>query len=70
MEKMFIYSDNLDSVRAGMGVNDAEGMTSRSAVVSYQCKVYRALLDQGRGLTGRKSETQNQNVAVEKFASA
>jgi len=48
MEKMFVYPESLDSVAAeGVSIGDIEPVRSKAGIVSYQCKVYRALLEQG-----------------------
>jgi hypothetical protein len=50
MEKMFVYPENLESVALDVtAVSDSDRVRSKAGIVSYQSKVYRALLDQGVG---------------------
>jgi len=52
MEKMFIDVENLDSATGRVFTNDTERAQSKAGIISYQCKLYRTLLDQGK-LSGR-----------------
>jgi hypothetical protein len=46
MEKMFVYSDTVESAVAADQMNWIEPPTSRAGAVSLQCKRYRAVLEQ------------------------
>jgi len=49
MQKMFVSPENLEAnVTNGNVMHDPEHVESRGGIVSYRCKVYRSLLEQGR----------------------
>ena len=61
MEKMFIDADYQDPTSAGRGIiNETERAQSQAGIISYQCKVYRTLLDQGK-LSGRYGKFAGRN---------
>ena len=48
MEKMFVYSETVESsVVDGSSMSDPERVQTTAGIVSYQAKVYRASLEQG-----------------------
>ena len=49
MEKMFVSAENLEAnIMNGTIPHDPEQVESRGGIVSYRCKVYRSMLEQGR----------------------
>jgi hypothetical protein len=61
VEKMFVSPENLEAnVMNGTNPHDHEPVQSKGGIVSYRCKVYRAMLEQGR--TIRPSMTPYTNV--------
>ena len=60
MQKMFVSPENLEAnVMNGTITQYPEQVESKGGIVSYRCKVYRSLLEQGR--TIRPSTTSYAN---------
>ena len=58
---MFIDVDYLDPSSTGRWfLNETERAQSKAGIISYQCKVYRTLLDQGK-LSGRYGKFAGRN---------
>mgnify|MGYP001320330731 CR=1 FL=1 len=64
MEKMFVSPEDLESnVINGTIPHDPEQVHSRGGIVSYRCKVYRAMLEQGRPIRpGMASSTNDEAI--------
>ena len=65
MEKMFVSPENLEAnVMNGTIPQDPEQVHSRGGIVSYRCKVYRAMLEQGRPIRPNMTSSMNNDEAI------
>ena len=65
MEKMFVSPENVEAnVMKGAIPLDPEQVHSRGGIVSYRCKVYRAMLEQGRPVRPSMTSSINSDEAI------
>ena len=65
MEKMFVSPENLEAnVMNGTNSYDPEPVQSKGGIVSYRCKVYRAMLEQGRPIRPSMTSSMNDDEAI------
>jgi hypothetical protein len=63
MQKMFVSPENLEAnVMNGTTPHDPEQVESRGGIVSYRCKVYRSMLEQGRTIRPNMTSYPNQDA--------